>query len=183
MPRLFTALELPSGVAEALSFLRGGLMGARWIPPENYHITLRFIGDVDVRTAIEISENLQRLSKPGFQVRLSGLGVFGSKVPHSIHASVESSPELLELHADHERIMKRLGISGDRRKFTPHVTLARCRGSKTVDIARYFAERGGYFSPSFEVSRFVLYSSKDSVGGGPYVLEEAYPFTEQSFAA
>ena len=47
MPRLFTALEIPAALGESLSLLRGGLPGARWIDPENYHLTLRFIGDVD----------------------------------------------------------------------------------------------------------------------------------------
>ena len=47
MPRLFTGVELPPDIGQALASLRGGLPGARWIDPENYHLTLRFIGDVD----------------------------------------------------------------------------------------------------------------------------------------
>ena len=47
MPRLFTALEIPPDIADRLSSLRGGLSNARWITPENYHVTLRFIGDID----------------------------------------------------------------------------------------------------------------------------------------
>ena len=58
MPRLFTGVEIPSDVGQALATLRGGLPGARWIDPENYHLTLRFIGDVDNRTADEIVDRL-----------------------------------------------------------------------------------------------------------------------------
>ena len=47
MPRLFTGLEIPAEIGQTLSNLRGGLPGARWIDPENYHVTLRFIGDID----------------------------------------------------------------------------------------------------------------------------------------
>jgi len=47
MPRLFTGVEIPREVADSLALLRGGLPGARWVDPENYHLTLRFIGDVD----------------------------------------------------------------------------------------------------------------------------------------
>ncbi|HWZ10595.1 MAG TPA: 2'-5' RNA ligase family protein, partial [Xanthobacteraceae bacterium] len=47
MPRLFTGLEIPPQVAQSLAMMRGGLPGARWIDPENYHLTLRFIGDID----------------------------------------------------------------------------------------------------------------------------------------
>ena len=46
MPRLFTGLEIPAEIGHTLSGLRGGLPGARWIDPENYHVTLRFVGDV-----------------------------------------------------------------------------------------------------------------------------------------
>ena len=55
MPRLFTGLEIPREVGQTLSLLRGGLPGARWIDPENYHITLRFIGDIDDRLAHDIA--------------------------------------------------------------------------------------------------------------------------------
>jgi len=60
MPRLFTGLELPSDLAMDLSMLRGGLSGARWIDAENYHLTLRFIGDIDDSTAREIHSILEK---------------------------------------------------------------------------------------------------------------------------
>lgn len=57
----------------------------------------------------------------------------------------------------------------------PHVTLARCRGLAPGAVAHWLMLRGGPMRLSFEVERFVLYSSRDSVGGGPYVVEEDYP--------
>ena len=60
MPRLFTALEIPPQVAQSLAMMRGGLPGARWIDPENYHLTLRFIGDIDDALAHEIAGMLGR---------------------------------------------------------------------------------------------------------------------------
>ncbi|NMA98224.1 MAG: hypothetical protein GX970_08965, partial [Phyllobacteriaceae bacterium] len=62
MPRLFTGLEIPPDIGFALSLKRGGLMGARWIDPDDYHLTLRFIGDVDGQTADDIADGLDRLS-------------------------------------------------------------------------------------------------------------------------
>ena len=76
MPRLFTALEIPRNAAMSLSLLRGGLPGARWIDVENYHITLRFIGDIDNRTADEIVNRLDRIDREEFQISLSGIGSF-----------------------------------------------------------------------------------------------------------
>ena len=174
MPRLFTALEIPQNAAMSLSFLRGGLPSARWIDPENYHITLRFIGDIDARLADEIVAALDRVDRTRFTVQLKGIGAFGSKKPHSIYAGVEASPALDELQNEIDRILRRLGLSPDQRKFVPHVTLARLRQPKVDEVARYLAGRGNFFSAPFRVDRFGLFSARDSVGGGPYILEETF---------
>ncbi|WP_331372569.1 RNA 2',3'-cyclic phosphodiesterase [Sinorhizobium chiapasense] len=178
MPRLFTALEIPRNAAMSLSLLRGGLPGARWIDVENYHITLRFIGDVDGRTADEIVERLDRIERPEFQLQLTGTGAFGSKKPHSVWAGVSNEPEMFALQAEIERICQRLGLPPDPRKFTPHVTLARLRSSRVEDVVNYLSGRGNFLTSPFAVSRFVLLSSRDSVGGGPYLTEEVFPLHE-----
>ncbi|MFC5386924.1 RNA 2',3'-cyclic phosphodiesterase [Aquamicrobium segne] len=177
MPRLFTALEIPGNVALSLSLLRGGLPGARWIDTENYHITLRFIGDVEGHVADEIADALDRVRRPSFSLSLAGVGAFGQKKPHSIWAGVAPSPELSMLQAEIDRICQRYGIGADPRKFMPHVTLARLRNVSAPDTAHYLSGRGNFSTASFKVGRFVLMSSRDSVGGGPYVIEEAWPLT------
>ena len=175
MPRLFTALEIPAPLVFSLSLLRGGLPGARWVDPDNYHITLRFIGDIDQRTTDEVGQALERVDRPRFELSLAGLDAFGGNKPHSIVACVRSSPQLKELQAEHERIIQRIGLEPERRKFRPHVTLARIKGASEADAAAYLALRGDFRTPAFPVGRFVLLSSRDSRGGGPYVMEEAYP--------
>jgi len=175
MPRLFTALEIPAELGESLSMLRGGLPGARWIQPENYHLTLRFIGDVDGTTAEEIASLLGRVRRNGFELRLDGLSSFGGQKPRAVVAAVTPSRSVLELQAEHERLMRRVGLEPEGRKFTPHVTLARLRDSSSRDVAEYLSGRAAFRSTPFPVSRFVLFSARDSVGGGPYVVEEAYP--------
>lgn len=175
MPRLFTALEVPRDAALSLSLLRGGLPGARWVDVENFHLTLRFIGDVENHIADEIVHALDRIRRPGFQLTLSGVGAFGSKKPHSIYAGVAPSPELKELQAEIERVCQRLALPADPRKFVPHVTIARLRNPNDFEVAHYLSGRGNFTTLPFEVSRFVLMSSRDSTGGGPYVIEEAWP--------
>jgi RNA 2',3'-cyclic 3'-phosphodiesterase len=177
MPRLFTALEIPPALGESLALLRGGLQGARWIDPENYHLTLRFIGDVDGVMAGEIADLLGRVRRSGFEMRLDGLSSFGGRKPRAVVVSAAPSQPMLELQAEHERLMQRVGLESEGRKFTPHVTLARLRDSSSRDVADYLATRGGFRSPPFPVSRFVLLSSRDSVGGGPYVVEAVYPLS------
>jgi RNA 2',3'-cyclic 3'-phosphodiesterase len=178
MPRLFIALEVPRNAAMSLSLLRGGLPGARWIDVENFHITLRFIGDIDGRTADEVVDRLDRIERPEFQLGLSGIGSFGSKKPHSVFAGVTQAPEMHALQAEIERICQRLGLPADPRKFTPHVTLARLRNARPEDVAHYLTGRGNFYTNTFTVNRFVLMSSKESVGGGPYVTEEVFPLYE-----
>ena len=175
MPRLFTALEIPRDAALSLSLLRGGLPGARWIDTENYHLTLRFFGDVEGHVADEIANALDRVRRPSFSLTLSGVGAFGSKKPHSIYAAASGSPDLFALQAEIERICQRLGLPADPRKFVPHVTIARLRNSSPLDVAGYLSARGNFSTIPFKVGRFVLMSSRDSVGGGPYVVEETWP--------
>jgi len=180
MPRLFTALEIPPDVGNALAMLRGGLPGARWADPENYHLTLRFIGDVDDVVAHEVASMLNKVNRSTFQLRLDGLTSFGGRKPRAVVASASPLQAVVELQAEHERLMQRVGLEPEGRKYIPHVTLARLRDSSSRQVADYLAMRGAFRSIAFEVSRFVLFSSRASIGGGPYVVEAAYPLTTQA---
>ena len=175
MPRLFTGIELPPDIGQSLASLRGGLPGARWIEPENYHITLRFIGNIDDAMAREVALLLNQVRRRTFELRLDGLNFFGGRKPRAIIASVQAARPLIELQAEQERLMQRVGLDPEGRKFTPHVTLARLRDSSNTQVASYLANWQPFRSPPFPVPRFVLYSSRASAGGGPYVVEAAYP--------
>jgi len=174
MPRLFTALEIPSEVGQSLALLRGGLPGARWVAPENYHLTLRFIGDIDDALAEEIADLLGKVERPAFDLRIEGLQSFGGNKPRAVVAAVPAVAQLVDLQADHERIMQRIGLQPER-KYKPHVTLARLRDTSSRQVADFLSTRQPFRSSSFPVSRFVLFSSRASVGGGPYVVEAEYP--------
>ena len=174
MPRLFTGLELPDELATELALMRGGLTGARWIDVENYHLTLRFIGDIDQPTAEAVADVMAQIRRKPFTVTLEGLDHFGGDKPRAIVARAQASPQLLELQAEQERLLRRIGIPPEPRRFVPHVTLARMRNASQQAVAHYLGTRG-FLSRRFEADGFVLYSSRDSVGGGPYVIEAAYP--------
>src|SRR3977135_3017240 len=128
MPRVFTGLEIPADIGLTLSGLRGGLPGARWIDPENYHVTLRFIGDIDGISANEIASMLFRVNRKPFEVRVQGLTSFGGRQPRAVGgggrggppcagarpggvaAAGEPSRPLIELQAELERLMQRIGL-------------------------------------------------------------------------
>jgi 2'-5' RNA ligase len=175
MPRLFTAIEIPADVADALAASRGGIFGARWRDLEDCHITLRFIGDVDGRTASEIADTLDEVRKPPVSIQFDGLHWFGGDRPRAIVAKIKPTAGLIDLQADHERRLRRLGLPPETRNFTPHVSLASLRGVSTLAVADYLGVKGALSAPGFEARRFVLYSARASVGGGPYVVEVAYP--------
>lgn len=178
MPRLFTGLEIPPDIGLALALKRGGLPGARWIDPENYHITLRFIGEVDRRTAEEAAGVLERFLRTApIRVTLTHFGVFGGNKPRALYAGLAENGALGRLQAGQERALQQIGLPPDGRKFIPHVTLARLKGVSAGDAARFMAEAARFAPLGFTAGRFVLYSSRDSTGGGPYVIEQAYPLT------
>ncbi len=178
MPRLFTGLAVPQAVAEALEVYQGGLPGARWIDPDDFHVTLRFIGDIDARTADDVVEALAEMrTRPALTVTLDGLGLFGGDKPRALYASVVADPALMDLQAEQERLVRRAGAEPERRKFTPHVTLARLRRDATPEATAMYLSQAPVFAPlAFIVDRVTLFSARESTGGGPYVAEAEFPF-------
>lgn len=177
MPRLFTAIEVPPEVARDLSLHRGGLPGARWIEPESFHVTLRFLGDVDHATARDAAEGLAELRpRAPIEIAIDALDSFGGDRPRSIHARVVPNAELTRLQVEQEKLMRAAGLEPETRKFTPHVTLARLQGARATDVAAYLARVGHVPRRTFVADRFALMSARSSRGGGPYVVEATYPF-------
>lgn len=175
MPRLFTAIELPNDVRAELHRLHQPVPGARWISPEDYHVTLRFAGDIDMLLAREFAANIASIDMDVFELRISGVGAFGGNDPSTIFAAVDPSPQLEALARAHEKAARNAGLPPDTRAFKPHVTLARLRNSNAEAVARYLTRFGGYRSESFVVTHVALMTSKPSVGGGPYGIEEIFP--------
>lgn len=175
MPRLFTGIELPEGLRALLGRQRMPLPGAKWVDPSDYHITLRFLGDVDNRTAAEFADLLAGIEAHAFEIRLVELATFGGNDPRVIFASVEPNEPLEALARAHERLARQVGLPPEKRAFKPHVTLARLRNPDLGRIVRFLERFGGFRTEPFTAQRFVLYSSKPTVGGGPYLVESAYP--------
>ena len=177
MPRLFTGIEIPEPLARELALIRGGLSGARWVEPENFHITLRFLGDIDQGLAREAYLELWRVRREPVQITLGELSFFGGERPRSLIIKVQPSDDLMELQAEHERIMRRIGLAPETRRFTPHVTLARLRREATPEAVAMALSAAPVFKLlSFTADRVTVFSARDSTGGGPYVAEAELPF-------
>ncbi len=175
MPRLFAAIEIPDELRPRLVALRSPLPGARWVEPDNLHLTLRFAGDIDNRVASEWADGLAGIDVDCFELRLAGLGAFGGNDPKTLWAGVDASPQIEALARACERAARAAGLPAEARKFKPHVTLARMRHAHAEQVAKFLERNGRFALEPFVVERFVLMSSRPNVGGGPYVVEETFP--------
>jgi len=179
MPRLFIALDPPDEVKDALDRLCEGLPGVRWSDPQQFHLTLRFIGEVGQGTFYEIGEALAGVSHPPFELALKGLGQFPPRgAPHTLWVGVEDpSGAVGTLRRRIERVLGDVGLEPERRKFAPHVTLGRFRTPPPQDrLASYLFRRNLFRSERFPVSSFGLYASQLRPEGSLYTLEAEYDF-------
>lgn len=176
MPRLFSAIEVPAEIRQRLGLIRAPFAGARWIAPDDMHLTLRFFGDIDGRMADEVADLLGGVHAAPFEVEITDLGAFGGKDPHTLWAGIKSCPQLDLLAYAHERAARAAGLPPETRTFRPHVTLARLRGVRERDVATFFQHNGGFRAGPFLVTRFVVFSARPGTGGPPYAVEAEYPF-------
>ena len=173
--RLFVGLELPWELRERLALLGGGLPGARWVPSENYHLTLRFIGDTPAHRAEEIDHTLAALRAPAFSLSLAGIGTFhkGGRTT-AIWARVERNPELDHLQSKIENALQRAGLEPERRRFAPHVTLARLDGSAEHKVAEFVQTRNLFRAEPVAIHHFTLFSSRLGKEQSVYTAEAEY---------
>lgn len=177
MMRLFVGLALPIHLKVRLAPLMIGLPGARWVPPENLHLTLRFIGEVDEREAALLDEALSTIERPPFELQVAGCGIFAQRRgPEAVWTGVASTPPLVDLQAAIERAAVRAGLAPEEKRFRPHITLARL---KDVPAPRLQAFVAGHnlFKETVTIEEFSLFSSKLGSGDPIYLEEAAYPLT------
>ena len=182
MLRLFVALPLPPEVRTRLSLLGGGVPGARWMPPESLHLTIRFIGEVDGGTAQDIAEALDGIDASPFALTLTGIDTFGQgEAARVLWVGVEREPALLELRERVESALRFAGIAPDAQKYIPHVTLARLKKPSVGALMRQIAANSPLRIGPVAFDRFILYSSW-SQAEGPFYREEAvYPLEEEAY--
>jgi 2'-5' RNA ligase len=174
MMRLFVALALPNVVAAELEAMQSGVPGARWQTREQMHLTLRFVGEVDGRHAAAIDDALSAISAPILTLQLKGVGAFGGENPRALWAGIAQCEALLRLQRKIETAMQRIGLKAEPRKFTPHVTLARLRGTPPEIMMDYLVDHALYASAQFETRSFTLYESHLGANGSLYVPQRQY---------
>jgi RNA 2',3'-cyclic 3'-phosphodiesterase len=188
--RLFVALEIPAAVRENLAGLIGELRGAdvassrnkaRWVPAENLHVTLKFIGHVDGGKLDAIRAALAEVgSDSAVELRFRGLGFFPSeKRPRVLWAGIAASPNLAPLARAMDARLEKLSIARETREFSPHLTLARFDPPGISEKLRAAAVQNA--QREFGVVRsdeFQLFESKTRPNGAEYTRLTSFRFAK-----
>jgi len=177
VPRLFFAIGLPLRVTEQLERMAEGIPSARWVPEDNYHLTLSFLGEVPARQLRDVLDAAKAVRAEPFSLSFEGVGTFPKRPPARVlWAGLRSEPLLGLLQRRLERALKELGFGPDDRKFRAHVTLARLgREAPRGAVHDWLAEHIGFCTEPFPVTRFQLVSSVLTPGGSEYQVEGTFP--------
>ena len=184
MIRLFVGLSLPEDLCDKLSAMCGGIPGARWVPEENYHLTLRFIGEVPGWQAQEVDEALAGIRAPGFDLTLRGVGTFqkAGRIA-ALWVGVEKTEPLLFLQAKVETALQRIDLEPERKRFAPHVTLARTDRAAPDKVIAFVQAHNLFRAAPVPVEGFTLYSSRLGKEQAVYAREVEYGLLEARPAA
>jgi len=175
MPRLFIAVDLPDTIKKNLETMSFGIPGARWVAPDQIHLTVRFIGDVDGALFHDIKNSLEEVIVSPFDLQLKGVGHFPPRgTPRVIWVGLELSESLQILRKKINTALLKIEVEPERRKFSPHITIARLKNTPIQKIANFLSGNGLFSQAPFQVSDFKLYSSILTPKGAIHKVERMY---------
>lgn len=179
MIRAFLGFQIPQHIGAQLLLHSHKLPVARTLPPENYHLTLVFLGEQPFGVLEDLDLALQDLRAPAPTLRLTGMGLFGGVKPHNLHAVAAPDPALTHLQKRLETTARSFGIDTPRRKFTPHVTLAYLRPAdfELAELQDALARSMGFVSEPFTPETLALFRVHQGKRGNRYEVVADYPLS------
>ncbi len=158
--RLFIAIDLPEEPSKKLAGLRAEIPGVSWVPPEQLHLTLSFLGEVAVGICAQLTAELVKIGAPGFDLHFTATGCFPDRrQPRVLWAGLAAAPRLIALAQQINNAVTICGISQEVRPFSPHITLARCRQPAGKEVGAFLDQQRRLKLPPFRVREFILFQS------------------------
>lgn len=174
--RLFIAIELPHDQRKLLNRLPLDSPGLRRVPPEQVHLTLSFLGEVDEKSAGLLCEKLAQVPAVSFHLAFSGFGCFPDRLhPRIIWAGLQPEPRLEELAARVRTAVLACGIPLEERAFSAHITLARIKTREFAGIEEVCGRMALESVQPFPVTEFILYQSRLSAHGAQHIPVKRFP--------
>jgi 2'-5' RNA ligase len=178
--RLFIAIDIPDALRTLLADIQEPVRGVSWMLPEQFHLTLRFLGDTNSDDQMAITRRLEAVQVEPFILPLEEVGVFPSRgLPRTIWAGVgHGHPRLFQLRQLVDDSLLAAGTTVDLRTFVAHITLGRCARARPGPIAAFLRKHREFQGPPFRVNRFSLYSSQLTRAGAIHTVETSIPLRD-----
>ncbi|QEM68326.1 RNA 2',3'-cyclic phosphodiesterase [Geobacter sp. FeAm09] len=174
--RLFIAIELPAEIKRQLEKMDMRMSGCRWVPAEQIHLTLAFLGEVDGVTLKRLTGALAAIRAPGFTLRFSGTGCFPDRRrPRILWAGLEPQPKLDALVSLVREAVLACAIPQEERPFSPHITLARLKLPAPREVEAFLMGNRALELPPADVREFVLFESSLTSRGAVHTPVKAFP--------
>lgn len=178
MIRAFLGLALPPAIMSALTVQQFLLPLPRRTPPEQFHLTLVFLGEVSEPVLEAAHEGFARLMVQPLTLSLAGMGLFGGERPRAVWAGLSPAPGLLALQARAERVARQAGCPVPSRRFHPHVTLGQFPPPPrdvALRLERAVAEASGFAAGPWQVRAMTLWQSHLGPKGARHDILAEYP--------
>ncbi len=177
MRRLFFALPLPPHIKDLLVAQQAGIPGARWVTPENMHLTLCFLGDTDGVSADLLCEAVSQIQVQSFDLQLEGVNTFSSRgETRVLWVGIKKEEKLFRLQKKIAQLARQEGLPIESRKYTPHITIARLKECPSRRVGEYLTTHNIFTAPSWEIAGFSLFSSHFTKQGNVYCEEAEFTF-------
>ena len=164
MIRAFVGIPVPADITRMLTGVQVGLEHGRLVPPENFHITLAFLGEHPEPVIEDVHTLLDRIHPEEIDLQIEGLGVFGGEKPRLLFAEVVPNKALSNLRKRVRTAAREAGIELEHGRYHPHVTLARFGsglvGGDMLDLQRFLSARMARTKGAFIAKGFSLFESR-----------------------
>jgi 2'-5' RNA ligase len=175
MLRLFVAIDIPEDIRTLICVMGATIPGARAVPTEQLHLTLKFLGDVENGMLPDIRQALAGINHEAFSMSLKTVGHFPPRgMPRVLWVGINPIQEAVSLRNKVEKALWDIGIEREKRKFSPHVTLARLKDSPINRLTQFLAGNSLFETPAFRIDEFQLYSSTLTQRGAIHTIQDRF---------